>query len=208
MKAVQIVACATLFLMTACNGSTDTSTEKDAGSEETTIDETVTSGGIAEEAEAESEAEPDAMATDAEAGLIEVEIPEFKDTEIKLYEAGGYSVYTFAKETIFTTGSAGLRTGAEQTLRKISSALNQRNKVGQIAIQAYIDATDNPNYNRDVAGRRVAAIKEWFQNEGKIESERIVANPVTEISSSATDASIQRSVSTIEIVVQKPVSDL
>lgn len=155
----------------------------DTGSEEagTTMDETLASGGLADETVEASPHMPGTAEWFMYEQRPEVKVPEFEGTDIKLYETDEYSVYSINKGLLFATGSAGLKAEAEQSLRKVSGAITERNKEGEISIFGYIDANDNPNYNRDVAERRAQAVKEWLQQEGNIDAERIEVKPVVEV---------------------------
>jgi len=159
----------------------------DTGSEEagTTMNETLASGGVTDEAVEASNSKPGTTEWITREQRSEVKVPEFEGTDIKLYGTDNYSVYSINKGLLFTTGSAGLKAEAEQSLRKISGAITERNKEGQISIFAYIDANDNPNYNRDVAERRAQAVKEWLQQEGNIDAKRIEVKPVVEVTPEA-----------------------
>lgn len=138
--------------------------------------------------------------------LLEVSLPEFEGADIKVYEADEYTIYSIGKDLLFSTGSAGLKTGAEQSLKKVSSAITKRNKDGQMKIYAYIDASENPNFNRDVAERRAQAISNWLQENGSMGGDHIVVQPVIEIPAEASTASKRQKGGRFEIIVRKTAS--
>lgn len=138
--------------------------------------------------------------------LLEVSLPEFEGADIKVYEADEYSIYSIGKDLLFSIGSAGLKTGAEQSLKKVSSAITKRNKDGQMKIYAYIDASDNPNFNRDVAERRAQTISNWLQENGSKGGDHIEVQPVVELPEETPTATKRQKGGRFEIIVRKTAS--
>lgn len=204
MKAIKIVAGAIIFLLVACDGKNNT-TETNSEVSETTIEETVVSGGKLDESTVDSVLVPSASEWSTSEELIEVSLPEFDGTEIRVYEGKGQSIYSIGKNVLFMTGSAGLRAGTEQSLRKVGNALAQRNKEGLIRIYGYIDATENPNYKRDMAERRIQALKEWLQNNSNIDGARIAVQPIVELQSASDNGDELQKDQRFEIVARNEI---
>lgn len=205
MKIFTIIVGAVIFLLTAC--SEDNKRIEDSNTEvnETTFDETVASGGRTDESMPDVINEPAASDLDTEEGPHEIVEPKFKGTDIKLYEAEGHSIYSIGKSSLFATGSTSLRSGAEQNLEKVSNAIAQRNKEGQIMIYGYIDASENPNFKTDVTQRRLQAIKDWLINQGGIDGSRITDQTIIDVGPSSPgegNATEQEKQHRIEIIVR------
>lgn len=203
MNILYIIAYTAFFSFLSFWGGNNRVVEASTGINTVSINRTAPSAGVARQAIAASLLEPGIAEWVVKDTLPEVSLPEFVGTEIKLYEANGYSVYSIGKDLLFSTGSTGFKTGAEQSLKKISSAITQRNKEGQIRIYAYTEVSDNPNFNRDIAERRAQAVKEWLQKEGNVAGDRIVVQPIIEVSSESPTDSRRQKDRRIEIVVRK-----
>lgn len=188
MKTVNIIVGAVIFFMVACSENRNRIEDISTEANETTLDETVASGGQAEESMSGNAANSAASETNRSEGLVEVALPQFEDSDIKYFTGENYSIYSIGKTSLFATGSASLRSGADQSLEKLSSTLLQRNKEGQISMRAYIDASENPNFKTDVAQRRLQAVKDWLINQGNIDGSRITEQDVVDVGSSSTDA--------------------
>lgn len=202
MKIVEIAMGAAFCVLTACSNNNERGIHTQAEEGGASMEETVASGGVTSEGAVDNTNEPGVPDWTAKDNLPEVSLSEFEGSDVKLYEADGYSVYSVAKEALFSAGSVGLKSDAEQSLRIISSALASRNKEGLIRIYGYMDVSENPNYKRDVAERRVQAIKDWLQKKGNIDGTRIAVQPVVEVTASSDEGAEARNEQRIEIVVR------
>ena len=156
-------------------------------------------GETAADAVSDAGAKTAAMATDAggvaanawdmtKAKLADVKLPEINLPDINVRGDENYNVYGLEEKVLFDTEKAEIKPTATKALQQVSASIGQRYGKNEVRIMGFADSRGDKDYNRELSEKRAEAVKNWFVQNGKIDSTRISVEPMGEAQPAASNA--------------------
>lgn len=103
-----------------------------------------------------------------------------KKAGIEVRGTDEYKIYTLEDRILFDTDKAQIRPEGEQSLRQIAGELKKLPANSVIRVFGHADARAGKAYNQKLSAERANAVKNWLQNTGGIEANRLSANAMGE----------------------------
>lgn len=131
---------------------------------------------------------------------------EITDTSINVRGDDGYGIYGMGENILFDEGKSTLRPDAEKNLKQIAASINKRFKGGNVRVYGYTDSLGTAGANKELAGQRAEAVRNWFSSNGGIPAGNISVNAVGEqqpVASNKTEEGRQQN-RRVEVVAKKP----
>ena len=186
-------------MLASCNDLKKPET-KDQLSEATTDTAVVARDGkTAADAVSDAGAKTAAMATDAggvaanawdmtKEKLADVKLPEVNLPDISVRGGENYNVYGVEQTVLFDTDKATLKPTATKALQQISASIGQRYGKNEVRVMGFADSRGDKDYNKELSEQRAEAVKNWFVQNGKVDTARISVEPMGEAQPVASNA--------------------
>ena len=120
--------------------------------------------------------------------LNDVKYPEITSRDVNVRGSDNYNVYGVEDKVLFDTDKSELRPTAKQALEQVSASINQRYGKNDVRIMGFADARGDKGYNKELSEKRADAVKNWLEQNGKIDAARISVEPMGESDPVATNA--------------------
>jgi outer membrane protein OmpA-like peptidoglycan-associated protein len=199
MKKHMLSIVAVAVMLASCNDLKKPET-KDQLSEATTDTAVVARDGkTAADAVSDAGAKTAAMATDAggvaanawdmtKEKLADVKLPEVNLPDISVRGGENYNVYGVEQTVLFDTDKATLKPTATKALQQISASIGQRYGKNEVRVMGFADSRGDKDYNKELSEQRAEAVKNWFVQNGKVDTARISVEPMGEAQPVASNA--------------------
>lgn len=116
-----------------------------------------------------------------------VENEKMKATDVEMRSDTEYNIYTMDDRLLFDTDKAQIRTAGEEKLQEIVNEIKNLPPNGQIRIFGHADARASNEYNKELSSERANAVKDWLQNKGGIDGQRLSIEAMGETAPRATN---------------------
>ncbi|RIJ37558.1 OmpA family protein [Pontibacter oryzae] len=116
-----------------------------------------------------------------------VENEKMKATDVEMRSDTEYNIYTMDDRLLFDTDKAQIRTAGEEKLQEIVNEIKNLPPNGQIRIFGHADARASNEYNKELSAERANAVKDWLQNKGGIDGQRLSIEAMGETAPRATN---------------------
>ncbi|WP_266203536.1 OmpA family protein [Pontibacter kalidii] len=112
---------------------------------------------------------------------------EMKEAEIEARATNEYNIYTLDDRVLFDTDKAEIRPEGEEKLQQIAKALNNLPPNAVIRVFGHADARAGAAYNKQLSEERANAVKNWLQEEGDVDANRLSIGAMGEQAPRATN---------------------
>ncbi len=116
-----------------------------------------------------------------------VENNELAGAEVEMRSDSEYNIYTMDDRLLFDTDKAQIRPQGEEKLQEIVDQIKDLPKNGQIRVFGHADARASNEYNKELSAERANAVKDWLQNKGGIDTQRLSIEAMGETAPRATN---------------------
>jgi outer membrane protein OmpA-like peptidoglycan-associated protein len=113
--------------------------------------------------------------------------PNIKSSEVEMRSDKEYNIYTMDDRLLFDTDKAMIRSQGEEKLQEIVNEIQSLPKTGQIRIFGHADARASNEYNKELSAERANSVKDWLQNKGGIDAQRLSIEAMGETAPRATN---------------------
>lgn len=129
--------------------------------------------------------------TGVDPNLPDADYDEVRDSDLQVRANKDYAVYSLNETVLFKSGEDKLEPKGMSKLKMITASATKRFSNGTFLIYGYTDSTGTKNENKELATKRVNAVKTWLVEFGKISGDRVTVNPVGESSPAFTNSTEQ-----------------
>lgn len=105
---------------------------------------------------------------------------EVSSNSVTVRGGSGYSIYGLGEDVLFETGSATLKSNAEENLRQIATSINQRYNGGEVRIFGHADARGEKDDNMQLSQQRAETVRNWLVQNGNIQAGSVSLHPMGE----------------------------
>lgn len=113
--------------------------------------------------------------------------PEMKEADIEMRASNEYNIYTMDDRILFDTDKAQIRQEGEEKLQQIADEIKSLPPNGPIRIFGHADARASNEYNEELSRERANAVKDWLQNKGGVDANRVSIEAMGETAPRATN---------------------
>ncbi|MDQ3049852.1 MAG: OmpA family protein [Bacteroidota bacterium] len=114
---------------------------------------------------------------------------EISSKDIEVRGTDSYSIYSFEENILFDFDKSTIRHQGYDKLNEIIASINKRYPEATIAIYGFTDSIGSNDYNKQLALDRANTVKQYLQQKGNIESDRIIVLAKGEQNSVSTNES-------------------
>ncbi len=114
---------------------------------------------------------------------------EISSKDIEVRGTDSYSIYAFEENILFDFDKSTIRHQGYDKLNEIIASINKRYPEATIAIYGFTDSIGSNDYNKQLALDRANTVKQYLQQKGNIESDRIIVLAKGEQNSVSTNES-------------------
>ncbi|MCX2740652.1 OmpA family protein [Pontibacter anaerobius] len=115
------------------------------------------------------------------------EDPEMKEAGVEVRASNEYNIYGMDDKVLFDTDKAEIRPEGEEKLQQIAEEIKSLPPNGPIRIFGHADARAGNEYNKELSADRANAVKDWLQNKGGIDANRLSIEAMGETAPRATN---------------------
>lgn len=105
---------------------------------------------------------------------------EITNKDINVRGNDKYAIYGLGENILFDEGKATIKNQAAQNLKQIAASIEKRHTGGNVRIYGHTDATGSAGTNKELAGQRAEAVRNWLVQNGAIADTRVSLHPVGE----------------------------